>query len=390
MDDVENLPILAAQRVCVDRVLPDSWESAAQKWAAAENPENTGSAIPMPASMAVVRSRKWQPGRTLRVKFIGGAPAVRQKVFFWAKHYEQFANIKFEQVTDSADAEIRIAFEPTEGSWSYVGTDILTVPRNLPTMNFGWLTPTSSDQDYSSVVLHEFGHALGCIHEHQSPAGGIPWDKDVVYRDLSGPPNRWSKAQIDANMFTQYNQNQTQFTDLDPASIMMYSFPSAWTGGKLATRWNTVLSPVDKSYIAAMYPRENAPAPDPQPVAPPSPPAPDPSPPPETGTVPGTRAEGVLRIDGNPRTCQINTGEIAQFTFQVTRRARYMLGTGGQQDLLAEIYTQAGQRVAQDDDGGVGENAMVVAALDPGNYVAAITCKKKVSRGLYSIAIRKR
>ncbi len=46
----------------------------------------------------------------------------------------------------------------------------------------GWLEPDTPNDEYRRVVLHEFGHALGGIHEHQSPASGvIPWDKPKVY-----------------------------------------------------------------------------------------------------------------------------------------------------------------------------------------------------------------
>jgi len=35
------------------------------------------------------------------------------------------------------------------------------------------------------TVLHEFGHALGLIHEHQSPfKGGFEWNKDEVRGSL--------------------------------------------------------------------------------------------------------------------------------------------------------------------------------------------------------------
>jgi len=47
--------------------------------------------------------------------------------------------------------------------------------QKVPTMNFGWLNEDSDEDEYSRVVLHEFGHSLSCIHEHQHPANGIPW-----------------------------------------------------------------------------------------------------------------------------------------------------------------------------------------------------------------------
>ena len=77
-------------------------------------------------------------------------------------------------------AEIRITFDPGN-SWSTVGRDALLVPAGSPTINFGWfadvvtdkLVSRVTDQEIRRTVLHEFGHALGFIHEHQSPAAGI-------------------------------------------------------------------------------------------------------------------------------------------------------------------------------------------------------------------------
>ena len=54
--------------------------------------------------------------------FLGGEASVRAKVEHYAHQWEDFANIKF-QFVDSAQAEIRIAFQAGAGSWSYMGTD---------------------------------------------------------------------------------------------------------------------------------------------------------------------------------------------------------------------------------------------------------------------------
>ena len=68
-------------------------------------------------------------------------------------------------------------------------------------MNFGWLRPGTPLEEYMRVVLHEFGHALGLIHERQNPSGGIQWNKPVVYRYYQGPPNFWVPQQVDINLF---------------------------------------------------------------------------------------------------------------------------------------------------------------------------------------------
>ena len=81
---------------------------------------------------------------------------------------------------NAAAAQIRISFKYT-GSWSTIGIDALDVPANQPTMNYGWLTADTEDAEYSRVVIHEFGHTLGLIHEHQHPEGGIPYDLEKVY-----------------------------------------------------------------------------------------------------------------------------------------------------------------------------------------------------------------
>ena len=60
-----------------------------------------------------------------------------------------------------------------QGSWSYLGTDATRVPKESFTMNLGFVD--------RSTVLHEFGHSLGLIHEHQSPfPGGFEWDRENV------------------------------------------------------------------------------------------------------------------------------------------------------------------------------------------------------------------
>src|SRR5687767_10341333 len=147
---------------CIDRFLPKDMIVEAGERALDENPTNApifpfpsapGFGGPSPLEMAVLAAKKWRNGRTLRVSFLDGDPAVKEKVANVAQRWKPHANINFEFGT-AGDADVRISFQE-RGSWSYLGTDALTIAKREPTMNYGWLTTESEDAEYERVVVHE-------------------------------------------------------------------------------------------------------------------------------------------------------------------------------------------------------------------------------------------
>lgn len=132
--------------------------------------------------------------------------------------------LEFTEVSDPADAEIRVAFEPG-GSWSYVGRDAIDLVQdsNDRTMNFGWDLTTPYGRD---TALHEIGHALGFPHEHQNPIAGIVWDEEAVYSYFGGSPNYWDRGKAHHNVIRKISPAAVQGSLWDKDSIMHYQFPS--------------------------------------------------------------------------------------------------------------------------------------------------------------------
>ncbi|MCQ0988809.1 GDSL-type esterase/lipase family protein [Jiella marina] len=212
--------------------------------------------VAMGEKAAVLDPTKWNPQDVIRVRFLEGSQALRDRVKAVAEEWVSngMANLTLDWI-DQGDAEIRIAFVQGNGSWSYLGTDCRKIlDQSEPTMNYGWLTDQSSEADVRRVVLHEFGHALGLIHEHQNPEGGIVWNEPAVIADLSGPPNNWSHAQIHENVLKHYDPHVISGSNLDPRSIMMYPIPEAWTVGDFSTGFNDDLSDTDREVIRQAYP----------------------------------------------------------------------------------------------------------------------------------------
>jgi serralysin len=218
--------------------------------------------IPKPAldrsKAALLNDFKWQPGTRVRVRFLDGAPELRARVQAVAEQWTGpgMANVRFAFVDDAdpGDADIRIAFAQGDGSWSYLGTMCQQIPASEQTMNYGWLTPDSDDDEVHRVVAHEFGHALGLIHEHQNPDKPISWNRESVIADLSGPPNNWDPETIENNIFKRYETTEVTTTPTDRDSIMMYPIPASWTTDGFSVGLNTDLSTTDKTFIAAAYP----------------------------------------------------------------------------------------------------------------------------------------
>jgi hypothetical protein len=191
------------------------------------------------------RTKFWPNGATIRIRFLDGDPKAQAEVARIARKWTEHANVKFE-FGSTGDAEVRVSFEQ-RGSWAYLGTDAVVIPKKEPTVNLEVV-----DQ---RTVLHYFGFVLGLIKEHQNPRAKIPWNREVVSRELGGAPTFWNKETIENNVFRQFSaEDLGDYRDFDPQSIMNVSFPKTWTGG-LTLGGGDDLSASDKALVARIYPR---------------------------------------------------------------------------------------------------------------------------------------
>lgn len=340
-------------RICVDALPPTALRARRRAL--------TIAAIDAPGRMApraiAPISSVWPNGTTLHISFIGGTAQEHQTVEQTAKQWEKFANLKL-VFDNSPQAQLRVAFVQDGRSWSYIGTDNLDISPLAPTMNFGW--PLEA-----GTILHEFGHAIGLAHEHQSPLGGLLWNEPVVLRELAGPPNNWDEETIRFNVLEKYQANQIRGTAFDPQSIMLYAFPARWTTNGVSTNENNALSPTDETFVGGptMYPFPAGGG---------------------TGAVDLAVAESA-GVEGDIG----KVGEVDLYKFTAKTAGNYTVETEGPTDVFMRLFGPNNQTtlVAEDDDSGSDRNARIVRQLNPGDYFVQVRHFSPTEKGTYRIRV---
>ena len=281
-----QVPKFSAQRVCKDVVTPKQFNNAVQN---------------IPTSAIFEKQFIWRPGQK---------------------------------------GKILISFNENEGAWSYPGSYSNEYSyRGNPSMNLGWTDPPFTSFEFlgktynpsdgfeceyrngccdsqcadtcictncppkefgyrcpdnfvpGSVILHEFGHALGMMHEHQSDlfnTNKLVFDEAAVIKyqycyDNNGPCPNCSRSYIencltnntcDSCVRNSATTARQQVIDryrcdrescdyagsrFDKNSIMKYWFDDRWfsSGVNPDPLPNYTLSEKDKEWISGFYPRKS-------------------------------------------------------------------------------------------------------------------------------------
>lgn len=228
-------------------------DQAAYMAAINENAANAGTTRGTRRKRSVIHySKLWANGRTLKIAFMDRPQAdLKDKIITAASQWLPYINLKFEFV-DDLKGDIRIATQNNDNS-SMLGTDALLIHPDYPTMNLG-VKPEHVDFDV--IVTHEFGHALGAMHEHQHPQANIPWDKPKVYEFYQNREmNPLTPEQVDRNLFASFDTLDAIYTSYDKRSIMHHPVANTLTLGDWEVPINRKISKKDKRLMRLLYPK---------------------------------------------------------------------------------------------------------------------------------------
>ena len=222
-----------------------------------------------------------------------GLQWVAEKKFIWKRYSEGTITITF-------GGENCAGCSP-EAAWSLVGSDS---DSSSPSMNLGFIDPPLSSfsfdgkkyplelfkddtRNYCEVegdsciisetdqnkcvinelkkiqwipgatIIHEFGHALGMLHEHQNSTKNkiklIPEKVISYYRSIG-----MTAKDAEANVIKRYSDPDQYISSVfDPESIMLYCLPCDWVQGPNPTKPNFKLSKLDIQFLTTMYPKQD-------------------------------------------------------------------------------------------------------------------------------------
>lgn len=257
---------------CRPRSLPLEKLPHAEQTAIEINPENaaerrTVARTPIgrrggPRRLAVVVARKWPAsGAYLSVSFMDSpAQALRKRILAHMNAWAKDANVRFTETKDAGQVRIARLDSPPRmaGYWSYIGTEILEIDRDEPTLNLEGFTMKTSEAEFRRVVRHEAGHTLGFDHEHMRSdlVKRIDRKKAIAYYDrVEG----WTPEEVEQQVLTPLRSRSIMGTrESDPLSIMCYHVAAEITKDGKAIRGGRDINATDHAFASRIYPKKKA------------------------------------------------------------------------------------------------------------------------------------
>jgi hypothetical protein len=211
--------------------------------------------------LAVDVTRYWGPGGVhLTVGFIETPDhTLRDQIVSHLNAWGDKANVRF--VPSDVEPQVRIArwtaadSPGDEGYWSNLGTDVLLIDSERPTMNLEAFTMGTPDSEFYRVVRHEAGHTLGFPHEHMREAIVQRLDREKVIRAYMASQG-WSRQDVIDQILTPLEESSILGTPAaEEDSIMCYQIPGSLTLDGHPVPGGTDITPNDHAFAAQIYPK---------------------------------------------------------------------------------------------------------------------------------------
>ena len=165
--------------------------------------------------------------------------------------------------------QIRIQFNGFGMSSSAIGTDALQYQdEKLATMRLSLVGGDTNKEEDRRRILHEFGHALGLMHEHQHPDTGYIFRTSQIFQDVVS--RGWCNddrgyigdiqclLKIESQITLPFNKSYKcpGSSEFDDSSVMAYPIQQSWIYANKgpAIKSARTISVLDKKCVGSLYP----------------------------------------------------------------------------------------------------------------------------------------
>lgn len=205
--------------------------------------------------LAILTAKRWKTnGVSLTVGFLDDPPAdLRARIILHMNAWDKTAKVQFTET--AGEAQVRIARVADDGYWSYLGTDVLLIDKDKPTMNLEGFTMQTRDSEFHRVVRHETGHTLGFPHEHMRGELVQRIDREKAIQFYMATQG-WSREEVIAQVLTPIEDSSLLGTSrADTNSIMCYQIPGALTVDGQPIPGGLDIDALDFEFAATCYPK---------------------------------------------------------------------------------------------------------------------------------------
>jgi hypothetical protein len=226
--------------------------------------EEIKSEIMTPGRLSLLTTKYWGTGGVkLTVGFMERIDdSLANKLLSHMNAWNTVAGANVQFIRTKTDPQVRIS-RGGGGYYSYLGSDVLQIPRNQQTMNLEGFTNNTPESEFVRVVRHETGHTLGFPHEHlrQELVNKLDVQKTIAYFERT---QGWSEQEVREQVLTAISESELMDpTRADSTSIMCYQLPGSITKDGQPIIGGSDIDELDKEYARKVYPLSPPPPPPP-------------------------------------------------------------------------------------------------------------------------------